>query len=94
MTPCVLLKGYLDRIAIESAIRQITTYWHTEDTILLAFDSEGGNVSPAIEFIDFLKSAEKNGLKIGMWLYNVKSVAAAIAFSAGARPNLNKKTIF
>ena len=81
MANAVLLKGSLNREKINEAIRDISRclmVGHQE--VILVMDSDGGNISPAINFIEYIEKAESHGLStLRVRIYNAKSMAALIA---------------
>ena len=86
MATAVLLKGFLDRESIDEASREISVYLaEGEKELILVIDSDGGNISPAIDFIKDLEKAEKSGILIRVRIYNAKSMAALIAIAVSCR---------
>lgn len=87
MTEVVLLSGFLNKEKMEKTKRQISSpnkVWGNgkNHDLVLVIDSEGGNVSPTLDFIDFLDEIkQKNGVGIISQVYNASSAAALIALS-------------
>ena len=81
----VLLKGYLDSFKINKAREEISTLKRPmvreRDELTLIIDSDGGNIAPALEFIEFLGTIRSRA-EITSRVYNAKSMAAVVAFTA------------
>ena len=97
MANAVLLKGFLDREKIYAAVRDISLCLTMgEQEVILVIDSDGGNISPAVDFISFMEKSEKHGLsRLGVKIYNAKSMAAliAIAVTLPEYREMSEKTI-
>ena len=85
MATAVLLKGYLDNFKINRCREEISTLIRpivTErDELTIIIDSDGGNLAPALEFIEFLGTIRSRA-EITSRVYNAKSMAAIVAFTA------------
>ena len=81
MNRVVLLRGFLDSRKIKRAIEEILSV-SQGDMLTLVIDSDGGNLSPAIKFIEFLEKKRGHGIMVNSRIYNAKSMASIIALSA------------
>lgn len=83
MKPAILLRGPVTEDSLARVWREIEYYKRRDESdIVLVIDSEGGNGTKAIEFIEKVKNF---GVNIAAKIYHAESAAALIALSVNKR---------
>jgi len=85
----VLLNDFIDNNLVQR-IKEFIGLQPTREEFVLVIDSDGGNLSPAMDFVSYMKTLEGVGLHISVHIYNAKSMAAVIALSLGSNRRMSK----